>query len=256
MAVLKTCGWVLAASLSSMAYAADFEFDRPGESFSTTMTPVGQVAWEQGLPTLDYSESKTATGQSIKATTLNADVLLRTGLTNNLELQLGWMGPAWSKVKVAGKTIEDDGLGDVSIALKRAIDLDDDRLSMAVMAKAELATGNNGFSHEEDVYSIASAVSYQYDEILTTAINMRYEYEDSNWAIVAIPSLGYRFTDKWSGFSEFVYRKAESQDYESTLSSGLIYAVNDRMQLDASIGVDLHADEKSYHSGLGVAFLF
>ncbi len=28
----------------------------------------------------------------------------RTGLAKDLELQLGWQGPAWSKTKVAGRS--------------------------------------------------------------------------------------------------------------------------------------------------------
>ncbi|MFX8676347.1 transporter, partial [Acinetobacter baumannii] len=40
------------------------------------------------------------------------------------------------------------------------------------------------------------------------------------------------------------------------LGTGLVYAVNDRTQLDASIGVDLEGQDKSYNGGLGVAFLF
>ena len=256
MNTLKALGWVLAAGLSSQSFAAEFEFDRPGEGISASTTPVGRVAWEQGLPQLHYSESKTVDGQKVRSTTLNADVLLRTGLTDQLELQLGWIGPAWSQVKVGGQRFEDHGLGDVSVALKHAIDLDDERLSMAVMAKAQLATGENGFSNEEDIYSLGSVVSYQYADMLTTAINMRYEYEDSNWAVVAIPSIGYQLADKWSGFSEFVYRKAESQDHESRLTTGVLYAMNERVQWDASIGVDLNGDDKSYYSGLGISFLF
>ena len=50
------------------------------------------------------------------------------------------------------------------------------------------------------------------------------------------PTIGYKFSDKWSGFSELVYRKAESQDYEYSLGSGVIYALNERTQLDASVG--------------------
>ncbi|MFX9684533.1 transporter, partial [Acinetobacter baumannii] len=61
---------------------------------------------------------------------------------------------------------------------------------------------------------------------------------------------------KLSGYSEFVYRKAESQDYQYGLGTGLVYAVNKRTQLDASVGVDLEGQDKGYHGGLGMAFLF
>ncbi len=83
---------------------------------------------------------------------------------------------------------------------------------------------------------------------------MRYDVQNSDWAVTAIPNIQYRLSDQWSGFSELVYRKAESQDNEYGLISGVIYALNERTQLDASVGVDLDGADKSYRAGLGMAF--
>lgn len=251
MTTLKTLGLIALAGCSAQLFAADFEFDRPGEGLSTGITPVGNVAWEQGLPTARYSKSGDQT-----ATTLSADMLLRTGLSDDLELRLGWAGPTWTQVKSNGQTEEDDGLGDVSIGLKKAIDLDDDKLSMALLAEAIIATGNTGFTNEEDIYSLGSVVSYQYNDLVSTALTMRYEWQDSNWAVSAIPSLGYRITDRWSGYSELIYRKAESVDNQYALGTGVMYALNDRVQLDANVGVDLDGADQSYFSGLGFSVLF
>ena len=251
MTTLKTLGLIALAGCSAQLFAADFEFDRPGEGLSTGITPVGNVAWEQGLPTARYSKSGDQT-----ATTLSADMLLRTGLSDDLELRLGWAGPTWTQVKSNGQTEEDDGLGDVSIGLKKAIDLDDDKLSMALLAEAIIATGNAGFTNEEDIYSLGSVVSYQYNDLVSTALTMRYEWQESNWAVSAIPSLGYRITDRWSGYSELIYRKAESVDNQYALGTGVMYALNDRVQLDANVGVDLDGADRSYFSGLGFSVLF
>lgn len=255
MSAVKIVGFIVAAGFSINTMAAEFSFDRPGTGFGTGITPVGQLAWEQGLPSVSYNE-RTVEGEKQKTVTLNADMLLRTGLAKDLELQLGWQGPAWSKVKRAGQSVEEDGLGDVSIGLKKAIELDDDKLSMAILAEAILATGNDGFSNHDDIYSLSSAVAYAASDLITTSITMRYEAQNSNWAVTAVPTIEYKIADKWSGFSELVYRKAESEDYEYSLGSGVIYALNDRVQMDASVGVDLNGKDKSYQSGLGVSFLF
>ena len=256
MSVVKTVGFIFATFFSINAMAADFSFDRPGAGIGTGITPVGQLAWEQGLASLSYSESSAENGIKVRNTTLNADMLLRTGLTQDLELQLGWQGPSWSKTRTAGQSVEEDGLGDASIGLKKAINLDDEKLTMAILAEALLATGNDAFSHEDDIYRLASAVAYDYSDLIRTSITMRYETQNSNWAVTAIPNIQYKITDKLSGFSELVYRKAESQDYEYALGSGLVYALNERMQMDASIGLDLSGRDKSYQSGLGISFLF
>ena len=127
---------------------------------------------------------------------------------------------------------------------------------MALLAEAIIATGNDGFTTHDDIYSLTSAVAYEFSDLIGTSITMRYEAQDSNWAITAVPTLDYKIAGKLSGFSEFIYRKAESQDYEYGLGTGLIYSINDRAQLDASIGVDLDGAAKSYNGGLGFAVLF
>lgn len=255
MTKLQTITLVLSSAVSMSSMAAEFSFDRPGTGFGTGITPVGHVAWEQGLPSATYTETN-IDGAKAKTVTLNADMLLRTGLTPSMELQLGWQGPGWTQTKFKGNTSDDSGLGDVSIGLKKAIDLDDDKLSMAILAQALIATGEDDFSEEDDIYSVGSSLDYQYNEIVNTGITMNYQVQDGSWAVTAVPTLGYKISGKLSGFSEFVYRKEESKDYEYALGSGLMYALNDRTQLDASVGVDLNGSDRSYNAGLGVSFLF
>ncbi|OBY74487.1 signal peptide protein [Acinetobacter gyllenbergii] len=255
MQTLQTLSLVAASMLTSTAFAADFSFDRPGAGMGTGITPVGHLAWEQSLPSVSYQEGK-VDGVKEKTLTLNGDMLLRTGLADGLELQLGWQGPVWQQYKRAGTKKETNGLGDVSIGLKKAIDLKDDRLSMALLAEAIIATGNDEFTNHDDIYSLTSAVAYEFSDLIGTSITMRYEAQNSDWAVTAIPTIDYKIAGKLSGYSEFVYRKAESQDYEYGLGTGLIYALNNRTQLDASIGVDLNGDQKSYNGGFGVSVLF
>lgn len=255
MKTLQTLSLVAASMITTSTFAADFSFDRPGAGIGTGITPVGQLAWEQSLPSVHYQEGK-VDGVKDKTLTLNGDMLLRTGLADGLELQLGWQGPVWQQYKRAGTKKESNGLGDVSIGLKKAIDLKDDRLSMALLAEAIIATGNDEFTNHDDIYSLTSAVAYEFSDLIGTSITMRYEAQNSNWAVTAIPTIDYKIAGKLSGYSEFVYRKAESQDYEYGLGTGLIYALNNRTQLDASIGVDLNGDQKSYNGGFGVSVLF
>ena len=255
MKKIGTLSLITASMMASTAFAADFSFDRPGTRMGTGITPVGHLAWEQSLPSVSYQEG-TVDGEKDKTLTLNGDMLLRTGLAEGLELQLGWQGPVWQQYKRAGVKKENNGLGDVSIGLKKSIDLKDDRLSMALLAEAIIATGNEEFSARDDIYSLSSAVAYEFSDLIGTSITMRYEAQNSNWAVTAIPTIDYKIAGKLSGYSEFVYRKAESQDYEYGLGTGLVYALNNRTQLDASIGVDLNGDQKSYNGGFGVSVLF
>lgn len=255
MKKFQVLGLIAASIMTTATFAAEFSFDRPGSGIGTGITPVGHLAWEQGLPSVSYQEG-TVDGVKDKTLTLNADMLLRTGLADGLELQLGWQGPVWQQHKYAGMKKETNGLGDVSIGLKKAINLKDDRLTMALLAEAIIATGNDEFTNQDDIYSLTSAVAYNFSDLVGTSITMRYEAQNSDWAVTAIPTIDYKIAGKLSGFSEFVYRKAESQDYQYGLVTGLVYAINDRAQLDASVGVDLDGDVRSYNGGLGVSVLF
>lgn len=255
MKTFQTLSVIAVSMMASSAFAADFSFDRPGAGMGTGITPVGKLAWEQSLPSVSYQEGN-VDGVKDKTLTLNGDMLLRTGLAEGLELQLGWQGPVWQQYKRAGMKKETNGLGDVSIGLKKAIDLKDDRLSMALLAEAIIATGNDEFTNHDDIYSLTSAVAYEFSDLIGTSITMRYEAQNSDWAVTAVPTIDYKIAGKLSGFSEFIYRKAESQDYEYGLGTGLVYALNNRTQLDASIGVDLNGNQKSYNGGFGVSVLF
>ena len=98
MKTLQTLGFIAASMMVSTTFAADFSFDRLGAGMGTGITPVGHLAWEQGLPSVSYQQDNVA-GAKDKTLTLNADMLLRTGLTDGLELQLGWQGPVWQQNK-------------------------------------------------------------------------------------------------------------------------------------------------------------
>ncbi|SPL68936.1 transporter [Acinetobacter stercoris] len=255
MKILQKLALVGASVISMGSMAADFSFDRPGEGFGTSITPVGQLAWEQALPSATYKE-ETVDGAKKKTVTLGGDMLFRTGLTKSLELQLGWDGPMWSQTKYKGRSHDDDGLGDVSIGLKHAIDLKDDKLSMAVLARAKIATGNDGFSEHDDIYTLGSSLNYKYNDLLNTGMTMYYSMQNSNVSVTAIPNISYKVAGNLSGFSEFVYHKEESQRNEYGVNTGLIYALNNRIQLDGSVGVDFQSEDKNYRAGLGVSFLF
>lgn len=255
MKIWKTTAFGLTLACSMSSFAADFSFDRPGSGFGTGITPVGQLAWEQSLPSVTYNKAYTAAG-SEKTTTIQGDMLFRTGLAKDWELQVGWDGPAWAQIKNPIRKVEDNGLGDVSVGVKKAIDLQDDKMTMAVLGRVSFATGNKNFTNDHEIYTLGSTVAYQQTDRLSTSITMYYALEDGDWSVEAVPTLNYKFSNKWSGYSEFVYRKKESQTDQTSLATGLIYALNARTQLDASVGFGLSGDTPDYSGGLGVAFLF
>lgn len=246
----------IAIALSSqMIWANSFEFDRPGTGLGTGIVPKGQLAWEQGLPTASYDESR-VDGVKQSHLVLQGDTLLRLGVGSGLELRLGWDGPIWQQYKNGAAKTENDGVGDIQIGVKKAIDLKDEKLKWALLAQVHLATGDDEFTTDDEIYTLASVLSYQFDKDITTGITMSYDYQDSNLAVTAVPSISYPIAGNLSGFSEYVFRKAEHQHYQSIVNTGLLWSVSDRLQLDATVGYSFNQQAPDYTAGLGLAYLF
>lgn len=243
--------------LTMVSHAAEeISFDRPGTGFGVATAPVGQWLWEQSLPSASYDESMQE-GSKIRHTQLQSDMLLRTGLTNDLELQLSWDGVIWQQQRSNGQTTERHGLGDVGLALKKRIDLDDERLQWALMAQAKLKTGEADFRAAHDVYGLGSVLDYQMKPDLSLSMYTLYEVEDTGQLAATIaPTLNYSLQGPWSGFSEYVFRKQEGQRNEHSLNTGVIYRYGPRLQLDASIGFGLGGDTADYMAGVGFATAF
>ena len=250
------CGALCAVVLcSSSAFAEAFEFDRPGQALGTGIVPKGHVAWEQGLPTVSYDESR-VNGVKQSDLTLQADALLRIGVGSDTELRIGWDGPIWQRHKVANVDDDIDGVGDIQIGVKKAIDLGDDQFAWALLAQVNLATGDDEFTQDEEIYTLGSTISYKLSPSVNTGITMLYDYQDKDLSMTAIPNISYQMTDKLNGFAEYVFKKTEHQKYQSVVNTGLTYNLTDNIQLDASIGYSFNQQQPDYNGGLGVSFLF
>lgn len=247
---------VMAMSLTAMtgvslAHADSFGFDRPGLGLGTDIVDVGHVAWEQSLPSVSYDDTA-----GTSTTTLNADALFRIGVGANTEVRVGWDGPEWQKTRTNGKSQTNNGAGDVSLGVKHRINTNDDSLTWAVLGQVTLASGDDEFSVGKDKYTVSSALAYAFSPEISTGITMSYDYQDSDFAWAAIPTIQYKITNKVAGYTEYYYRKMQHQHHESILNNGVIWSVRDNLQLDASIGYSFNTMNPRLTAGLGFAYLF
>ncbi|TXJ09050.1 MAG: transporter [Acinetobacter sp.] len=240
---------------SQLSLAGAFGFDRPGEGLGTAIVPQARLAWEQSLPTANYIESDDH-GIKQSTLTLQSDVLARIGVGADTELRIGWDGAVWQRQKQGTLTQDSDGIGDVTLGLKRAINTHDEQFSWALLAQVNLANGDDEFSVEKKIYTLGSAIDYQYSDDLNTTMTLYYEMQDGAFAWSAIPGLQYKISERWSGFSEYVYHKQESQRSESTVNNGVIWTITDNLQMDAAIGYTFSSAQPQVNAGFGVAYLF
>lgn len=241
--------------MSSLGFAAPFGFDRPGEGMGTAVVPKARLAWEQSLPSASYDEFY-ENGTKNSVLSLQSDVLLRLGVGADTELRLGWDGAVWERHKQAGIATENDGVGDVSVGIKRAINTHDEDFSWAVLAQVNLANGDDDFTVEKKIYTLGSAVDYQWNDVISTNMSMYYDWQDGDLAWSAIPGLQYQISDNVSGFAEYIYRKQESQKSESVVNNGVLWSISDRLQADVSIGYSFTEAQPKYLAGMGITYLF
>lgn len=227
-------------------------FDRPGIGFSTSIMPANSVAVELGLPDFSYSKQKVA-GQTVRNSVYQTDVLLRTGLGGNAELQLGWQGPMWSRSKTAGQTQRDSGYGDTSIGLKVAVPLPLQSLSLAFLGGSSLTTGDATFGDDKRTASFGSTLNYQLNDRFSAALYGNVDRYDGENTWTASPSLSFNLTDRLGSFVEYGYSKSKGQPQQSVVGGGLTFMLCPRVQLDVSADLGVNDQAPDVQGGFGIS---
>lgn len=252
---IQTSLILVAGVVSPLASAEDFDFDRPGTGFGVSVVPKGHVAWEQALPSVSYDDHY-KNGSKQSTLTVQGDMLARIGVGADTEVRIGWDGPMWQRQKNGSQKDTVDGVGDVTLGVKKAIDLGDDRLKWAVLGEINLANGDDEFTVDKKIYTLGSSLTYRFNDLIDTGMTMYYDYQDKDLAWTAVPTISYKINDKFSGFAEYVYRRKESQEFQSSVNNGVIWSIRNNLKLDASMGYSFHGDQPRFTAGLGASYLF
>lgn len=135
--------WLTLTALPSIAATEDgrdFCLDRPGLGTPACTLDDGQVAIELGA--VSWTLDRSAGGRS--DTIATGDLLLRYGIKQNLEVQLGWDGFATTRVRSGGRVEKASGTGDVLLAVRHNLqNPDGSGFSLAVMPYATLPVGSS-----------------------------------------------------------------------------------------------------------------
>ena len=242
--------YAVLALAARQAHAEDApEFDRPGIGFSTSTVGKGVFVWEQGLP--DASRDRS---DGLTTTTWTADTLLRLGLANALELQLG--ADSWSGLRVHGPDgrIRETGGGDGSVALKWAPTLADEQLSVAFKAGASLPWGRAPLGDAGQNYDLGVTVALALPRDGSVALYVDRQWGDAGSGWLLSPSYGFALRPQLSAYVEAGY--GTGAQYMRAAGAGVTWMVSPRVQLDASFLRGLDADTTDWQGGIGVSMYF
>jgi hypothetical protein len=148
--------------------------DRPGLGTPPCTIDRGKAAVEIGLA--DWTLEKS--GGDRTDTWLFGDLLVRYGLTDHLEMQLGWTSFGTVRERVGGTVSHMSGTGDVTLALRQNLVHPDGKgFSAAVMPYAKLPTGGRAIGAGDWSAGLLVPLSYELPHGLTLDFTGRVEAE-------------------------------------------------------------------------------
>lgn len=233
----------LACAAAQAQDTAEVEFDRPGIGFSPSVLAPGQIAWEQGLPDIGHDDSG-----GVRITRYAAGSLLRFGLAEDLELQLGSDSRVWERTRsaVAGERIH--GGGDSSVALKWVLPGSNDEMQWALLARQGVLTGASdlraGRARQDLGISMATSD-------LAFYANVTRDENGTGWTLS--PSWTFLSTDTVAAYVEAGIGTGAQRS--RALGTGITWRVAPVVQLDLSVLRGFADDEDDWSGGFGVSFL-
>ncbi|WP_242107713.1 transporter [Luteimonas aquatica] len=224
-------------------------FDRPGIAFATDTLPRGAFAWEQGLP-----DASTDRSGGVRTTTWTADTLLRLGLGDGIELQLG--ADAFGGVNVRGRGVREraHGGGDGHVGMKWAPATASDAFSWAMLATASLPFGKAPLGGGGHDYDLGVTCSWALPAQASVSLYADRSWGDGGRGWMFSPSLSFPLGGEVGGYVEAGYGTGAART--RVAGGGVTWMATERLQLDASFLRGLDAQSPDWQGGIGMALLF
>ena len=236
-------GW-MAAPLDGALVA-----DRPGFTSAPDTVERGHLLLETG-----YQFTRDRTGRTSRTHSL-PNMILRAGIADNLEVQIGWTGAIWSRVD--GERSHD--FSDLTVGVKtKLLDQSGWVPALGLSGMLSVPSGSSGATSGDVDPGIAINWAYGFDggygiggTARFDAVNDGGDRTDQGGAslIATVPVFG-----PVSVFAEYFVLVSEAIGPRHTANGGFIWLVNDNLQLDINAGAGLNKRADDYFVGAGIAF--
>lgn len=233
---------------TAMAKDRDYCPDRPGmDTPPCTMEP-GRASVEVGLGdwTLDRNQDE-------RQDTIDlGDVLVRYGIADHGEVQVGWtaLGLSRARDRITGKVEKDSGVGDVTLAVRRnLLNPDGSGFSVAVMPFVTLPVGRKPIGAGDWSTGLLIPASYQLSDTLslssTTEFDAAVDQDGSGRHIAVSETVGanLKLTSQVTATVEYQAlddRDPQGHSVEQRSGLSLGWQPSDNLQLDVGGNVGLN----------------
>lgn len=201
---------------------------------------------------LGYTYRESDNGDEVRTHSF-PETLLRIGLVEDWELRLGWGGYAFAENN-------EDIANDLSVGIKWVLTPQDGwHPRLALLVEMTVPTGHGDTDVDPTVKLLWS---YDLDEknSLSGNLGIAAITQDSDRFAQGSASIswGHSLDDKWGMYTEYftTFPAADDEDAAHTINGGLVYLVNDDLQLDAFVGFGLNDQADELIAGIGFAYRF
>jgi hypothetical protein len=225
----------------------DFCPDRPGLGTPACTIDPGHFDFELGLADWTLDKSSDSRIDTFEA----GQVLVRVGLNESLEAQIGWtaFGHVRTRDRSTGAVDHVSGIGDVTLALRQNLaNPDGSGFSLALMPFATLPTGNSAIGAGDGSAGLLVPLSFDLGENVQLGLTGRAEAvadedrDGRHLAYGAVAGLSVPLSDAVGATFEIAASRDEDPAGHSTewlagISAG--WMAKDDLQLDAGANLGL-----------------
>ena len=240
----------------------DFCPDRPGLGTPPCTMDKGHAAIELGLGDWTLTRSPGAREDDIAT----GQLLVRYGLTDSLEMQVGWTAYTHVRTRSGAAVERQSGAGDVRIALRQNLhNPDGTGFSIAVMPYATLPVGRDGIGAGDwgagvlvpGALALNRAVTLTFTGEADAAVDQ--DGRGRHFAYSATAGLDFKVSSRIGATAEIsVGRDEDPSGHTTQLLAGLStdYSPSERLQLDVGANFGLNRDSPDAEVYFGIARRF
>ncbi|KQX20200.1 MULTISPECIES: transporter [unclassified Sphingomonas] len=255
---------IAACTLSAAAAAArDYCPDRPGLGTPSCTIDRGHVSIEVGLA--DWSLDRSTAERD--DTLLIGDLIVRYGIADHAELQLGWTGYGREieRDRLTGARSKDSGSGDVMVAVRRnLLHPDGSGFSLALMPFATLPVGREPIGAGDWGAGLRVPLSYEIDDRFSIELvpegdaAVDADGKGRHLAYGGVAGLETRVGAALTATAEYQFvRDRDPSGHESRQLAGLSLAWQPREDLQFDLGANgglRHAADVELYVGVSRRF--
>ncbi|RYD89580.1 MAG: transporter [Sphingomonadales bacterium] len=262
-AAVLACG-VAGIGVAQAQETRPFCADRPGLGTPACTMDKGRVAVELGG--VDWTLERDATQRT--DTLIAGDLLVRMGLTDTLEAQIGWtaFGHVRTRDKISGAVSRSSGTGDVSVALRQNLaNPDGSGFSVAVMPYASLPTGGATIGAGDWSAGLVVPISFALSDTISIGLTPGVEAATDgdgrgrHAAYGSVIGLSASLTETLGAALEFQATRDEDPSGHSTealASLSFAWAPQDGLQFDVGAVAGLNDASADLEVYVGIARRF